>query len=35
MDENIATLKGIGLTMYEAKEYVTITKLIQGSGDKV
>lgn len=35
MDENISTLKGIGLTMYEAQAYVTLTSLIQGSADEV
>ena len=35
MDENIATLKGIGLTMYEAQAYVTLTSLIQGTADEV
>ncbi|MBE6503392.1 MAG: TrmB family transcriptional regulator [Methanobrevibacter sp.] len=28
MDDNISTLKGIGLTMYEAQAYVTLTSLI-------
>ncbi len=35
MDENISTLKGIGLTMYEAQAYVTLTSLIQASADEV
>ena len=35
MDENIATLKGIGLTMYEAQAYVTLTSLIQGTADEI
>jgi sugar-specific transcriptional regulator TrmB len=35
MDENISTLKVIGLTMYEAQAYVTLTSLIQGSADEV
>lgn len=35
MDENISTLKGIGLTMYEAQAYVTLTSLIQGTADEV
>ena len=35
MDENISTLKVIGLTMYEAQAYVTLTSLIQGTADEV
>ena len=35
MDENIATLKGIGLTMYEAQAYVTLTSLIQATAEEV
>ena len=35
MDENISTLKVIGMTMYEAQAYVTLTSLIQGSADEV
>ena len=35
MDENISTLKGIGLTMYEAQAYVTLTSLIQATADEV
>ena len=35
MDENIATLKGIGLTMYEAQAYVTLTSLIQATAVEV
>lgn len=35
MDENINVLKGIGLTMYEAQAYVTLTSLIQASAVEV
>lgn len=35
MDENIATLKGIGLRMYEAKAYVTLTSLISAPASEV
>ena len=35
MDENIAILKGIGLTMYEAQAYVTLTSLIQATAVEV
>ena len=35
MDENISVLKGIGLTMYEAQAYVTLTSLIQGTATEV
>lgn len=35
MDENIATLKGIGLTMYEAQAYVTLTSLISATAVEV
>ncbi len=35
MDENIATLKGIGLTMYEAEAYVTLTSLISATAVEV
>ena len=35
MDENISTLKGIGLTMYEAQAYATLTSLIQATADEV
>ena len=35
MDENIQVLKGIGLTMYEAQAYVTLTSLIQASAFEV
>ena len=28
MDENISVLKGLGLTMYEAQAYLTLTILI-------
>ena len=35
MDENIQVLKGIGLTMYEAQAYVTLTSLIQAPAFEV
>lgn len=35
MDENIAVLKGIGLTLYEAQAYVTLTSLIQAPAIEV
>ena len=35
MDENIAILKGIGLTMYEAQSYVTLTSLISSTASEV
>ena len=35
MDENIATLKGIGLTMYEAQAYVTLTSLISSTASEI
>lgn len=35
MDENIATLKGLGLTMYEAQAYVTLTSLISSTAVEV
>ena len=35
MDDNIATLKGIGMTMYEAQAYVTLTSLISATADEV
>ena len=31
MNEDISLLKGIGLTMYEAQAYVTLTSLIQAT----
>jgi sugar-specific transcriptional regulator TrmB len=35
MDENILVLKGIGLTMYEAQAYVTLTSLISATAIEV
>lgn len=35
MDENISVLKGIGLTMYEAQAYVTLTSLIEATAVEV
>ena len=35
MDENISVLKGIGLTMYEAQAYVTLTSLISTTATEV
>ena len=35
MDENITTLKGIGLTMYEAQSYVALTSLIQSTAFEI
>ena len=35
MDENISVLKGIGLTMYEAQAYVTLTSLISATAVEV
>ncbi|WP_407375822.1 TrmB family transcriptional regulator [Methanobrevibacter sp.] len=35
MDENIATLKGIGLTMYEAEAYITLTSLISSTATEI
>nr|WP_294999498.1 helix-turn-helix domain-containing protein [uncultured Methanobrevibacter sp.] len=35
MDENIVTLKGIGLTMYEAQAYVTLTSLISSTASEI
>ncbi len=35
MDKNISTLKGIGLTMYEAQAYTTLTSLISATADEV
>ena len=35
MDENISTLKGIGLTMYEAQAYVTLTSLISSTATEI
>ena len=35
MDENIEVLKGIGLTMYEAQAYVTLTSLISAPASEI
>ena len=35
MDENISVLKGIGLTMYEAQAYETLTSLISATAVEV
>ncbi|MCQ2971132.1 transcriptional regulator [Methanobrevibacter gottschalkii] len=35
MDENIAILKGIGLTMYEAQAYVTLVSLISSNATEI
>lgn len=35
MDDNIAMLKGLGLTMYEAQAYVTLTSLISSTASEV
>ena len=35
MDENITVLKGLGLTMYEAQAYVTLTSLISSTASEV
>ena len=35
MDENISVLKGIGLTMYEAQAYVTLTSLIESTAAEI
>lgn len=35
MDENIQVLKGIGLTMYEAQAYVTLTSLISSTASEI
>ena len=35
MDENITILKGLGLTMYEAQAYVTLTSLISSTATEV
>jgi sugar-specific transcriptional regulator TrmB len=35
MNENISTLKGIGMTMYEAQAYVTLTSLISATAVEV
>lgn len=35
MDENISVLKGIGLTMYEAQTYVTLTSLISSTASEI
>ena len=35
MDENITVLKGMGLTMYEAEAYVTLTSLISSNATEI
>lgn len=35
MNEDVSLLKGIGLTMYEAQAYVTLTSLIQGQATEI
>ena len=35
MDENISVLKGLGLTMYEAQAYLTLTSLISSTASEV
>lgn len=35
MDKNISTLKGIGLTMYEAQAYITLTSLISSTASEI
>lgn len=35
MDENIAVLKGIGLTLYEAQAYITLTSLISSNATEI
>ena len=35
MDENIKILKGLGLTMYEAQAYVTLTSLISATATEI
>ncbi len=35
MDENIRVLKGMGLTMYEAQAYVTLTSLISSTASEI
>ena len=35
MDENISVLKGLGLTMYEAQAYLTLTSLISSPASEV
>ena len=35
MDENIKMLKGLGLTMYEAQAYVTLTSLISATASEI
>ena len=35
MDENISVLKGIGMTMYEAQAYVTLTSLISSTATEI
>ena len=35
MDDNISTLKGIGLTLYEAEAYVAMTSMISGTASEI
>lgn len=35
MDKNISTLKGIGLRMYEAQAYITLTSLISSTASEI
>ena len=35
MDENIYTLKVLGLTMYEAQAYLTLTSLISSTASEI
>ena len=35
MDENVSVLKGLGLTLYEAQAYVTLTSLIQSTAFEI
>ena len=35
MDSNIEMLKGLGLTMYEAQAYLTLTSLISSTASEI